>query len=161
MSSSSATSHTTPPAQGRLIDLRGHRFGAGVSVVLLTLAYLLNLPVVVGAVAVALAVSAIFGTRYSALGRPWPYVRRALNIAPPTELEGEYPPRFAQALGSVVLAVAIVLFLVGEATLAWLPVGLVVGLQTLLAVTGFCLGCRLYFLRWWRPWRTGKSSLAS
>jgi hypothetical protein len=45
--------------------------------------------------------------------------------------------------------------------LAWLPVGLVVGLQTLLAVTGFCLGCRLYFLRWWRPWRTGKSSLAS
>jgi len=132
-----------------------------VSVVLLTLAYLLNLPVVVGAVAVALAVSAIFGTRYSALGRPWPYVRRALNIAPPKELEGEYPPRFAQALGSVVLAVAIVLFLVGEATLAWLPVGLVVGLQTLLAVTGFCLGCRLYFLRWWRPWRTGKSSLAS
>ncbi|TMG23184.1 MAG: DUF4395 domain-containing protein [Chloroflexi bacterium] len=161
MSSSSATSDTTPPPQGRLIDPRGHRFGAGVSVVLLTLAYLLNLPVVVGAVAVALAVSAIFGTRYSALGRPWPYVRRALNIAPPKELEGEYPPRFAQALGSVVLAVAIVLFLVGEATLAWLPVGLVVGLQTLLAVTGFCLGCRLYFLRWWRPWRTGKSSLAS
>lgn len=161
MSSSNATSDTTPPPQGRLIDPRGHRFGAGVSVVLLTLAYLLNLPVVVGAVAVALAVSAIFGTRYSALGRPWPYVRRALNIAPPKELEGEYPPRFAQALGSVVLAVAIVLFLVGEATLAWLPVGLVVGLQTLLAVTGFCLGCRLYFLRWWRPWRTGKSSLAS
>ena len=161
MSSSSATSDTTPPPQGRLIDPRGHRFGAGVSVVLLTLAYLLNLPVVVGAVAVALAVSAIFGTRYSALGRPWPYVRRALNIAPPKELEGEYPPRFAQALGSVVLAVAIVLFLVGEATLAWLPVGLVVGLQTLLAVTGFCLGCRLYFLRWWRPWRTGKASLAS
>jgi hypothetical protein len=161
MSSSSAPSDTTPPTQGRLIDPRGHRFGAGVSVVLLTLAYLLNLPVVVGAVAVALAVSAIFGTRYSALGRPWPYVRRALNIAPPKELEGEYPPRFAQALGSVVLAVAIVLFLVGEATLAWLPVGLVVGLQALLAVTGFCLGCRLYFLRWWRPWRTGKSSLAS
>ena len=161
MSSSKATSDTTPPPQGRLIDPRGHRFGAGVSVVLLTLAYLLNLPVVVGAVAVALAVSAIFGTRYSALGRPWPSVRRALNIAPPKELEGEYPPRFAQALGSVVLAVAIVLFLVGEATLAWLPVGLVVGLQTLLAVTGFCLGCRLYFLRWWRPWRTGKSSLAS
>ena len=25
------------------------------------------------------------------------------------------------------------------------------GLQTLLAVTGYCLGCRLYFLRWWVP----------
>lgn len=27
----------------------------------------------------------------------------------------------------------------------------VAGLQTLLAVTGYCLGCRLYFLRWLVP----------
>ena len=27
----------------------------------------------------------------------------------------------------------------------------VVGLQALLAITGFCLGCRLFFLRWWVP----------
>ena len=25
------------------------------------------------------------------------------------------------------------------------------GLQTVLGVTGYCLGCRLYFLRWWVP----------
>jgi hypothetical protein len=27
----------------------------------------------------------------------------------------------------------------------------VAGLQGVLAVTGYCLGCRLYFLRWWVP----------
>jgi hypothetical protein len=27
----------------------------------------------------------------------------------------------------------------------------VAALQTLLAVTGICVGCRLYFLRWWVP----------
>jgi hypothetical protein len=29
--------------------------------------------------------------------------------------------------------------------------GAVAGLQTVLAVTGYCLGCRLYFLKWWVP----------
>jgi len=33
----------------------------------------------------------------------------------------------------------------------WILVGAVAGLQTLLAVTGYCLGCKLYFLRWWIP----------
>ena len=31
-----------------------------------------------------------------------------------------------------------------------LPVA-VAGLQTLLATTGYCLGCKMYFLRWWVP----------
>ena len=65
-----------------------------------------------------------------------------------------------QARSRMLLATS-TLFAVGATPLAWLPVGVVVGLQTLLAATGFCLGCRLYFLRWWRPWRTGRSSLAS
>jgi hypothetical protein len=83
------------PTTSRQIDPRGHRFGAGVSVVLLVIAFLFNIPSVVGLVGLALAVSAWFGTRYSAFGRPWPYVRRLLSIGPPTELESEIPPRFA------------------------------------------------------------------
>jgi hypothetical protein len=34
---------------------------------------------------------------------------------------------------------------------AWVLAFAVAGLQTLLATTGYCLGCRLYFLRWWVP----------
>jgi hypothetical protein len=135
----------------RLIDPRGHRFGAGLSVLILAAAYVLNQPLLVAAIALALAVSAAFGTRYSALGRPWPLVRRALRIRPPKEFESEYPPRFAQALGAVGLSVALAAFLVGLPLGGWLLTAGVGTLQAVLALTGYCLGCRLYFLRWWVP----------
>jgi hypothetical protein len=134
-----------------MIDPRGHRFGAGLSVVLLATAFLVNAPVVVPLVGLALGVSAWFGTRYSVLGRPWVLVRRVLRLGPPRELESEFPPRFAQALGATALAVATVAFLVGLAPLGWLLTIGVAGLQAVLAITGYCLGCRLYFLRWRVP----------
>ena len=83
-------------------------------------------------------------------GRPWPAVRRALRLGP-TEPEHEYPPRFAQALGATFIGVGVLFFLVGATPLGWLFVGAVAALQTLLAATGICVGCRLYFLRWWVP----------
>jgi hypothetical protein len=135
----------------RYIDPRGHRFGAGVSVVILAVAFIANLPILVALVGLALGVSAFFGTQYSALGRPWPTVRRVLSIGPPGELESEYPPRFAQALGTLGLAIATIAFVVGVPTIGWLIAGAVGALQLLLAATGYCLGCKLYFLRWYAP----------
>jgi len=134
-----------------MIDPLGHRFGAGLSVVVLLLGFVLGLPIVVAALAVALGASALFGTRYSILGRPWPYVRAALRMGRPTELEHEYPPRFAQALGAVGFAVAALLFLVGLSPLAWIVAAAVGALQAVLALSGYCLGCRLYFMKWWVP----------
>jgi hypothetical protein len=134
-----------------MIDPRGHRFGAGVSVVILTVAFLANLPILVALVGIALGVSALFGTQYSALGKPWPTVRRILRLGPPAELESEYPPRFAQALGTIGLGLATLAFLIGAPTIGWLLAGAVGALQLLLAATGYCLGCKLYFLRWYAP----------
>ena len=54
-------------------------------------------------------------------------------------------------LGSVALTLALIAFAVGATTLGWVFTLAVAALQTLLAVTGYCLGCRLYFLRWWVP----------
>lgn len=138
-------------AATQLIDPRGHRFGAALSVVILAAAFAVNQPVVVALIALALAASAAFGTRYSALGRPWPYVRRLLRRGPPAQLEAEYPPRFAQALGAFGLGLAVVAFLVGAALVGWILTAAVAGLQAVLALTGYCLGCRMYFLRWWLP----------
>ncbi len=157
--SSSTHSPSSPPNQdlrasnpsGRRIDPRGHRFGAGLSAVLLAAAFLAQAPILVVLIALALAASATFGTQYSILGRPWPIIRRTLRLAPPKELEAESPPRFAQALGAIGLTLAAVLFVAGASPLAWLPVGAVAVLQTILAVTGYCLGCRLYFIRWYVP----------
>jgi hypothetical protein len=138
----------TPPA--RRVDPRGQRFGAGFSAVILVAALLLNLPWLVAAVAVLLFVSSAFGTQYWLLGKPWPFIRRALRLGA-VEPEHEYPPRFAQAMGVTFLALGVLLIAARVDLLGWLLVGAVIALQTLLAVTGFCLGCRMYFLRWWVP----------
>ena len=119
--------------------------------VILVIGFVAALPIVVPALAVALGVSALYGTRYFVLSRPWPYVRSALRLKPPAELEHEYPPRFAQALGTIGLGLATLLLLVGLAPLGWLVAAAVGVLQTILAVTGYCVGCRLYLLKWWVP----------
>ena len=138
------------PVSGQWIDPRGQRFGAAASGLTLVVALLLNLWPLVALVGVALALSAARGTRWFLFGRPWPLVRSALRLEP-SELEHELPPRFAQALGATFLAVSIVLLAAGLTPWGWLPLTAVIGLQALLAITGFCLGCRLFFLRWWVP----------
>ena len=150
--------------KARMIDPRGHRFGAGVSAALLVGAFLTGTTWLVALVLLSIGVSAAFGLRYSIYGGAWRRIATALAL-PRVEPEHEYPPRFAQVLGSVALILALVAFALGATTLGWAFALAVAGLQTLLATTGYCLGCRLYFLRWWVPdlvtriWTRGRSRL--
>jgi hypothetical protein len=137
-----------PPA-GR-IDPRGHRFGAGVSAILLIVAFATSQAWIVPLVLLSIGVSGAFGLRYSIYGAIWRRIVRIARLGP-TEPEHEYPPRFAQVLGSTALILSLIAFILGASTLGWVFALAVAGLQTLLAVTGYCLGCRLYFLRWWVP----------
>jgi hypothetical protein len=138
------------PRPARFIDPRGQRFGAGVSAVVLVLAFAAGLPWLASLVGLNLLASAAFGTRLFLPGRAWPTVRRTLRLGP-TEPEHEYPPRFAQAMGGTFLALASGTFLLGVPVVGWLLAGAVAALQGLLAATGICIGCRMYFLRWWVP----------
>jgi hypothetical protein len=138
----------TPPA--RFIDPRGQRFGAGLSALVLIASFALNVPWLAILVGINLLVAAALGSRFFLPGRPWPFIRKALRLGK-TEPEHEYPPRFAQALGGTFIAIGAVAFLAGLTPLGWLFVGGVAALQVLLAATGYCLGCKLYFLRWWVP----------
>jgi hypothetical protein len=142
-----AASHL-PPA--RMIDPRGHRFGAGVSAVLLIVAAITQTPWLVALVLLSIGVSAAFGLRWSIYGAVWRRIVRVARLGP-AEPEHEYPPRFAQVLGSIALILSLVAFAAGATTLGWLFALGVAGLQSVLALTGYCLGCRLYFLRWWVP----------
>jgi hypothetical protein len=137
-----------PPA-GK-IDPRGHRFGAGVSALLLLASFAIGWVPGVLLALLSIGTSAAFGLHYSIYGAAWRRIARAVNL-PKVEPEHEYPPRFAQTLGSTVLIVSLLAFVAGWGTLGWILALAVAGLQTLLAVTGYCLGCRLYFLRWWVP----------
>ncbi|MGZ8437378.1 MAG: DUF4395 domain-containing protein [Candidatus Limnocylindrales bacterium] len=152
--------------KARMIDPRGHRFGAGVSAIVLLAAFALNAPCLVALALLSIGTSAAFGLRWSVYGAAWRRIARVLSL-PLTTPEHEYPPRFAQTLGSVVLIVSIIAFVIGASTAGWILAFAVAGLQTLLAVTGYCLGCRLYFLSWWVPdlltriWTRGRARTAT
>ncbi len=135
----------------RRIDPRGQRFGAAVSVALLLVAFATQSALLVAVVGVTLGVSAVLGTRYFALSRPWPWLRTALRLGLPSDPEPEAGPRFAQALGTVGLLLGAALLALRVEPAGWIPVVIVAALQTVLAVSGFCLGCRLYGLNWWLP----------
>jgi hypothetical protein len=143
-----AAAATLPKA--RMIDPRGHRFGAGVSALLLVASFLANAPIGVVLALLSIGVSAAFGLRWSIYGAAWRRIVRLARLGP-TEPEHEYPPRFAQTLGSVVLIVGLIGFAAGASTIGWGAALAVAALQGVLAVTGYCLGCRMYFLRWWVP----------
>jgi len=147
---SATTAPEARPVSGRWIDPRGQRFGAAASAVTLLIGLALAAWPVVAFVALVLALSSALGTRWFIFSRPWPTVRRTLSLGP-SELEHEIPPRFAQALGATFLGLGLSLLAFGLAPWGWLPILAVIALQTLLAATGFCLGCRLFFLRWWVP----------
>lgn len=145
-----APARATRTPGDRFIDPRAQRFGAGVSATLLVAAFLLDAPAVAVAIGANLAISAAFGTRFFLPARPWRTIRAALSLGP-FEPEHDYPPRFAQALGATMLAAAALAFLVGAPTVGWALAAVVAALQILLAATGICVGCRMYFLRWWIP----------
>jgi hypothetical protein len=144
-------SRSSVPTPARWIDPRGQRFGAALSAVILSIAIALAAVWLAALTGIALGVSAAFGTRYFVLGRPWPAVRSAMKLGPPAAPEHEYPPRFAQALGATFVGLGTGLLAVGVSPWGWLPTIAVVVLQVVLATTGYCLGCRLYFVRWYAP----------
>jgi hypothetical protein len=137
-----------PPA--RMIDPRGHRFGAATSSLILIASFVTGWVPGVAIVLLSIGVSAAFGLKYSIYGVIWRRIAKAAHLGK-VEPEHEYPPRFAQTLGSIVLIASLFSFALGAVTLGWLLALAVAGLQGLLGLTGYCLGCRLYFLRWWIP----------
>ena len=132
-----------------VIDVRGPRFGAAITTVVLAVALIVQGPIGVGLVAwqwVAFAISTVAGLRYSPYGRVFRVVKRRFDLGPPSATEPEGPPRFAQACGLAVASVALVAFAVGASVVGWVAVGIVLALSGLLAFTGLCVGCELYLI---------------
>ena len=112
-----------------MIDPRGHRFGAGVSAVILIVAAITGTPWLVALVLLSIGVSAAFGLRYSIYGIVWRRIVAAPGLGK-VEPEHEYPPRFAQVLGSTALTLALIAFLLGATTLGWVFTLAVAALQS-------------------------------
>ncbi|MCU1671699.1 MAG: hypothetical protein JWP40_4626 [Blastococcus sp.] len=133
---------STPP---RGVDVRGPRFGAWVTSVVLVVALLTASGLLVALQAVVFAVGAFAGLRYA----PYGVVFRlfvAPRLGPVREREAEAPPRFAQLVGLLFAAVGAAGYLLGTPALGAVATGLALVAALLNAATGFCLGCELYLL---------------
>jgi hypothetical protein len=134
---------------GLLIDVRGPRFGAVITSLVLGSALVVQGRVGVALVAwqwLAFAIASLAGLRFSPYGNLFRWLKRRLDLGPPPATEPEAPPRFAQACGLAVASVALAAFALGASGLGWVAVAVVLALSLLLATTGICIGCELHVL---------------
>ena len=129
----------------REVDVRGPRFAAGVTALVLAVALLLGSGVLVAVQALVFAIGAFAGLRYA----PYGVLFRLLvapRLGPVREREPEAPPRFAQLVGLLFAVVGAAGYLLGAPALGAVATGLALVAALLNAVTGFCLGCELYLI---------------
>ncbi len=128
-----------------MVDPRQPRFGQAVTGSVLAVAFVLGWTPALPILAAVLGAGSLLGPRGNLYAHMWRALVRLLRFPPPTELEEIGPPRFANTVGFLFLAVATAAaYALGAETLAW-TLGLVVsGLALLAAVTGLCVGCELY-----------------
>lgn len=134
---------------GLLIDVRGPRFGAAITMTVLAAALVVQGPVGIALVTwqvTVFAIATVAGLAWSPYGNLFRLAKRRLDLGPPPATEPEGPPRFAQLCGLVVAGAGLLALLAGATTLGWVLVGVVLALSALLAITGLCVGCELYLV---------------
>ncbi|NCX09825.1 MAG: DUF4395 domain-containing protein, partial [Actinobacteria bacterium] len=89
--------------------------------------------------------AALFGLRRSIYG----FIYRNLiqpRLSGPVPSENEAPPRFAQLVGALFAATALLGGLTGNTTVFLIATSFALGAAFLNAAFGFCLGCQLYLI---------------
>lgn len=125
------------------VDPRAPRFGQFLTATLMVVGVALVEPMFVYLVAGILTLAAVTGWRLDIYGLIWRGLAGRV-IAPTTERESASPHRFAKLLGMTASLVASGLLL-GGFTVAGMGVALAVAIVAgLSAVSGICIGCRMY-----------------
>ena len=131
------------------VDVRGPRFGAAVTTVVLAAALVaIGSPVATWLVAWQALVFGL-GAFVGLQAQPYGWVFRTLvrpRLTGPAEFEDAAPPRFAQGVGFVFAVVALVSLLAGSTVVATVAIGFALAAAFLNAAFAFCLGCQMYLL---------------
>jgi hypothetical protein len=127
-----------------VIDAHAPRFNQAVIGSLALVAFLTGWWLLLALLAVQLAVGLTLGRRWCVpCVAYFELVQPLLGEGP---VEDSRPPRFANAVGALVLGAASVAHAVGLSTLGWALALLVAGLALLAAATELCAGCEAYRL---------------
>ena len=127
------------------IDARGPRFTAGITLVVLSIAFITHSPLVIGFQLLVFATAAFIGLKKS----PYGIIYRKLvqpRLSGPVSLEDQRPPRFAQFVGFIFALVAFIAILSGAKVAFTIATSFALVAAFLKAVFGFCLGCQMYLI---------------
>lgn len=127
------------------IDVRGPRFGAALTTVVLAVVLVTGSAWLLAWQTLAFALGAAGGVSRSPYGLLFRTAVRP-RIGPPTEFESPEPPRFAQAVGLVFAGLGLVGFTLGPVWLGLAATGAALAAAFLNAFFGYCLGCEMYLL---------------
>lgn len=128
-----------------LIDVRGPRFSATLTVIVLAIALATQNVWVLALQALVFAIGAIRGPQFT------PYAFIFKRIVKP-RLRGEVvtedsrPPQFAQSVGFVFALVGLLGAAIGSVPVFSIAVGFALAAAFLNSVFNYCLGCEMYLL---------------
>ena len=128
-----------------LIDVRGPRFSAAITVIVLAIALATQNAWVLALQAVVFAIGAIRGPQFT------PYAFIFKRIVKP-RLRGEVvtedsrPPQFAQSVGFIFALVGLLGAAIGSVPVFSIAVGFALAAAFLNSVFNYCLGCEMYLL---------------
>ena len=128
-----------------LIDVRGPRFSASLTVIALAIALATQNAWVLALQAVVFAIGAIRGPQFT------PYAFIFKRIVKP-RLRGEVvtedsrPPQFAQSVGFIFALVGLLGAAIGSVPVFSIAVGFALAAAFLNSVFNYCLGCEMYLL---------------
>ena len=137
--------NTTQAKPERLIDARGPRYTAAITTVVLSAALVTESNLIIGFQFAVFLSAVLFGLRRSVYG----FIYRNLiqpRLSGPVPSENEAAPRFAQLVGALFAAAALLGGLTGNTTLFLIATSFALGAAFLNAAFGFCLGCQFYLL---------------
>ena len=138
-------SSTTKAKAERLIDARGPRYTAAITTIVLSAALITESNVIIGFQFVVFLSAVLFGLRRSLYG----FIYRNLiqpRLSGPVPSENEAAPRFAQLIGALFAATALLGGVTGNTTVFLIATSFALGAAFLNAAFGFCLGCQFYLI---------------
>jgi hypothetical protein len=128
-----------------LIDARGPRYTAAITSVVLAAALVTESNLIIGFQFAVFLTAVLFGLRRSIYG----FIYRNLiqpRLSGPVPSENEAAPRFAQLIGALFAASALLGGVSGNSAVFLVATSFALAAAFLNAAFGFCLGCQFYLL---------------
>lgn len=126
------------------IDHSALRTNQALIIGLSILAFLIDQWILVAVVALIMLLGVLLSQ--PGFGFVYKYVLKPQGWLKPDVIQDHPEPhRFAQFIGTIVLGLSILVYVLEFAAIAWILVWLVIALAALNLFAGFCVGCALYY----------------